>query len=74
MQNTASLRRGGPYIVTEEGRVAAEVAEDCLCRPRLMGLLLECGECGTIFGSIRDDGKTGWPQGYDPIRREWKRA
>jgi hypothetical protein len=42
------------YVLTERGRLDLETAEECECSPRLAGLLIECPECGTIYGSVRD--------------------
>lgn len=42
--------------ITEQGRLDLVTAETCVCNPRLAGLLFECAECGTIFGSLRNSG------------------
>lgn len=46
------------YVITEAGRLAELTAEFCQCDPKLVGVLFECPECGTVFGSLRN-----WRQG-----------
>ena len=43
------------YVITEQGRLDAHTAADCKCNPRLVGLLVECPECGTVYGSLREN-------------------
>jgi len=42
------------YVITERGRLDLVAAPVCNCNPRLAGLLIECPDCGTIYGSLRD--------------------
>jgi hypothetical protein len=42
------------YVVTEKGKLDAHMPGECKCNPRLVGLLIECPECGTVYGSLRD--------------------
>lgn len=46
-----------PWI-TEKGRYDLLTAETCECKPHLVGLLVECPTCGTVYGHIRDLGRT----------------
>lgn len=49
------------YVVTEAGSHDLRVAPTCSCNPRLAGLLIECPDCGTIYGSLRDSiGRGGY--------------
>jgi len=60
---TPSVARDEGYVVTEAGRHDRIVIETCCCNPRLAGLLIECPECGTIYGTLRDSLDRG--RGYD---------
>jgi hypothetical protein len=42
------------FVITPEGHSAAWDPEVCSCRPRWVGLLLECPMCQTIFGHYID--------------------
>jgi hypothetical protein len=56
------------FVITERGRHDLVCAAECKCNPRLVGLLIECPECGTIYGSLRDGiGGTG----AGPVKRRW---
>jgi hypothetical protein len=55
------------YVITERGRLDLHTAPRCNCNPRLAGLLIECPECGTVYGSLRDS--AAWGSGaYDRKR------
>jgi hypothetical protein len=54
MPSHPSVPPEGRYVVTEQGRLDAESAPTCYCRPILAGLLVACPDCGTVFGSLRD--------------------
>lgn len=41
-------------MITEQGRYDLHLGQTCQCNPRLAGLLIECGKCGTIYGSLND--------------------
>lgn len=42
------------YVVTDAGREALEHGEACECTMRLVGILLMCAECGTVYGSLKE--------------------
>jgi len=42
------------YWITEQGRLDLRTARVCRCNPRLAGLLIECAECGTVYGSVKE--------------------
>lgn len=42
------------YYVTLKGHEAIDDPEVCRCTPKLVGLILECPLCGTVFGHTRD--------------------
>lgn len=54
MRATPSVARAAGYVLTEKGRYDLEAADRCDCNPRLAGILIECPDCGTIYGSVRD--------------------
>jgi hypothetical protein len=54
---------GGPrYVLTDLGREDLASARECQCHIKLVGLLFECPDCGTVWGHLRDlDGRgNGW--------------
>lgn len=55
MPSHPSVAGSGGYVVTEKGSHDLRVADQCACNPRLAGLLIECPECGTVYGSLRED-------------------
>jgi hypothetical protein len=59
MQRFTSVVGHAGYVVTEQGRLDLEQVPTCECNPKLAGLLLECPECGTIYGSLRDSVPVG---------------
>jgi len=61
-EDTRSIR----YVVTERGRLDLELARRCECNPRLAGLLIECPDCGTVYGSLRDS------LAWGSRRSDWK--
>jgi len=67
MRATREDSREGGYVITERGRLDLQAAPPCNCNPRLAGLLIECAECGTVYGSLRDS--AAWGAG----RGDWKR-
>jgi hypothetical protein len=54
MQPLSSVRGHAGYVVTEQGKLDLRCVPTCECNPRLVGLLLECPDCGTVYGSLRD--------------------
>ena len=48
------VARRATYVLTPKGHEALLVDERCSCAPRWVGLLLECPQCGTIFGHYVD--------------------
>ena len=56
MQRVLSVKAGGPFTITELGRLMAETAPPCQCELKLVGLLLECPNCGTVYGNMRETG------------------
>jgi len=42
------------WTITERGRLDLECAATCQCNPRLVGLLIECPNCGTVYGSLKE--------------------
>jgi len=68
MQRQEDTRRMSGFVITEQGRHDLVTAQPCNCNPRLVGLLIECPDCGTIYGSLRDGiGGTG----NGPVKRRW---
>jgi len=67
MRATQEDTHSGGYVITERGRLDLHVTATCHCNPRLAGLLIECPECGTVYGSLRDTME--WGRG----RAEYKR-
>lgn len=53
---TVRLRDAVMYVVTDAGHEALLHAEQCHCKPKLVGLLIECDECGTVFGHMKEVG------------------
>lgn len=58
MTTSDSVASGVRYVLTEAGRTALSEAVECKCQIRLTGVLLACVECGTVYGSIREDRKS----------------
>lgn len=52
---------GTRFVITPQGHRDWLAGELCKCRPKLMGLLVACEECGTVYGSVRES--SGWGQG-----------
>jgi hypothetical protein len=42
------------YVVTKRGHEDLVHAELCHCRPKFVGLLIECPDCGTVWGYAKD--------------------
>lgn len=40
--------------ITEQGRLDLACAASCDCNPRLAGILIQCPECGTVYGTQTD--------------------
>lgn len=40
--------------ITEQGRHDLLCAALCQCNPRLAGLIIQCPDCGTVYGSVAD--------------------
>ena len=55
------------YVLTDEGREAMRVYATCACRPKMAGLLIQCPDCGTVFGSLRDN--ADWGRGMGEFKR-----
>lgn len=53
MSAVRSVAKNVGYVVTESGKLASIAADRCYCDPKLSGLLLECPQCGTVYGSLR---------------------
>lgn len=49
------------YVVTPEGHEDLVHADVCYCRPKLVGLLIECPDCGTVYGYTRDSSMASSP-------------
>ena len=54
MTTDESVSRGIRYVVTDAGRDALQNGEFCPCEIRLLGVLLQCTMCGTVYGHLRD--------------------
>jgi hypothetical protein len=52
---------GGRYTITAEGREDLMHAATCDCHVRLVGLLVECPECGTVYGYTAESSMAGSP-------------
>lgn len=66
MQRKASVEQRDGYVLTEKGRYDIECAPVCHCNPRLSGLLIECPDCGTVYGSVREN--MAWGSGHSDKR------
>jgi predicted RNA-binding Zn-ribbon protein involved in translation (DUF1610 family) len=49
-----SLPARAGFVVTPKGHQDLVELPTCSCAIRLVGLIFECPECGTIYGSVRD--------------------
>lgn len=58
MRATRTAATTDDYVVTEKGSHDLRVVETCVCNPRLVGLLIECPDCGTVYGSVKES--VGW--------------
>jgi hypothetical protein len=47
------------FVVTLLGKRAAQLLELCSCRLHFAGGLVECRDCGTIYGTLNDMVKEG---------------
>lgn len=47
------------YVITEQGRYDLIMSRTCQCDPRLKGLLVQCAECGTVYGHLAELDKAG---------------
>jgi hypothetical protein len=56
-----SVAREPGYVLTAKGREDLVYAPLCQCKPRIVGLLMECPECGTVWGHLKDS--MSWGQG-----------
>ena len=54
MDRKNSVPGASGWTITEQGRLDLQVMPECKCNPRLVGLLIECPECGTIYGSLKE--------------------
>jgi hypothetical protein len=61
MRATAEHTASSRYVLTEQGRLDLHTAPRCDCNPRLSGLLIECPKCGTIYGTLREQGPWAAP-------------
>jgi hypothetical protein len=55
------------YFITPEGHEALTSAEECVCTVHLAGLLFECPECGTVYGSLRDQDASRYARQDKPL-------
>lgn len=42
------------WVVTQQGHEDLRSCETCRCEPRIVGLLVECRLCGTVYGHLRE--------------------
>jgi hypothetical protein len=42
------------WTITQQGRNAINDYDHCVCDVKLMGVILACPDCGTVYGSIKD--------------------
>jgi hypothetical protein len=66
MRDTPTVTRTHGFFVTPEGHEALMNAGTCMCCIKLVGLLFECEECGTVYGSLRDQVDNGYAGGRKP--------
>jgi hypothetical protein len=59
MQRTGIVRGGYAFVLTPRGALDWRNAETCECRPRVNGGFIECPECGTVYGLLRDQVERG---------------
>jgi len=52
---------GGRYYVTAKGRDDLAHASVCECTIRIVGLLVECQTCGTVYGYTRESALASSP-------------
>lgn len=55
MALSQSVRSTDRWTITSAGREALAHCDNCLCRPRIVGLLVECPDCGTVYGNLREE-------------------
>jgi len=65
MKRMPSVAVGDGYVLTEQGRLDLLTVATCDCNPRLAGLLIQCPDCGTIYGSLRDSADFGTRRSRD---------
>jgi hypothetical protein len=70
MRLSQSVPKGSGYVVTELGRHDVLCAPLCVCDVKLVGLLFECPECGTVYGTLRETAYVGWGRGPEKSRRD----
>ena len=49
------------FAVTRQGHEDLEHAETCHCRPKFVGLLIECPDCGTVYGYTKESSMASSP-------------
>lgn len=59
MRDTPTVAGRGRYVVTQRGREDLEQLETCQCHIKLVGLLVECPDCGTVYGYTSESSMAG---------------
>ena len=54
MQRSPKYTGSHGFVLTAQGRLDLAYAEECRCVPRVVGGLVECAECGTVYGLLRE--------------------
>lgn len=54
MALSQSVRSTDRWTITSVGHEDLATCDTCDCRPRMVGLLVECPVCGTVYGSLRE--------------------
>lgn len=53
MATRSSVPATDGWTITDKGRDDLQNLETCWCTPKLAGPLVECSQCGTIYGSVK---------------------
>jgi len=55
MSGNSTVPKTARYVLTDQGKRALDTpAQLCHCTIRFAGLVIECPECGTVYGLWRD--------------------
>lgn len=55
MALSQSVRSADRWTITPVGREDLEKCDTCACRVKIVGLIVECQDCGTVYGNLREE-------------------